>query len=250
MAVAAYVEQLGAVRSAPTVKQHLAAIRHLFDYLVTGHILPFNPAAAVRGPRYSVKEGKTPVLYEEEARHLLSSIETRTVIGLRDRALLSLMTYSFARVGAVVRMRVKDFHTQGHRAWFTLHEKGGKCRQVPAHHKAADAVQAYLEAADIAGDREGRLFRSTGGRGRGLGERALATVDVFRMIKRRAKAAGFGAELCCHTFRATGLTNYLINGGTLETGAEIAGHASTRTTQLYDRRQEKVTQAEIERIRI
>ncbi len=117
-------------------------------------------------------------------------------------------------------------------------------------HKAADAVQAYLEDGGIAQDREGILFRSTGGRGRGLSERPLATVDVFRMIKRRAKAAGFGTELGCHTFRATGLTNYLINGGTLETGAEIAGHASTKTTQLYDRRRDKVTQAEIERIRM
>jgi integrase len=94
------------------------------------------------------------------------------------------------------------------------------------------------------------LFRSTGGRGRVLTERPLYRVDVYRMIKRRAMAADFGDELTCHTFRATGLTNYLMNGGTLETGAEIAGHSSTRTTQIYDRRRDKVTQAEIERIRI
>jgi site-specific recombinase XerD len=248
--VAAYVEQLSAARSVPTVKQHLAAIRHLFDYLVTGQVLPFNPAAAVRGPKYSVRVGKTSVLYEEEARQLLASIETDTVIGRRDLALLSLMTFSFARVGAVVRMRVKDFHVQGHRAWFTLLEKGGKYRQLPAHHKAADAIQAYLEVGGIAQDREGMLFRSTGGRGRGLSERPLYRVDVYRMVKRRAMAADFGDELSCHTFRATGLTNYLMNGGNLETGAELAGHASTRTTQIYDHRRDKVNQAEIERIRI
>ncbi|MCP4231391.1 MAG: tyrosine-type recombinase/integrase [bacterium] len=102
----------------------------------------------------------------------------------------------------------------------------------------------------IGSDRDGVLFRSTGGRGRPLTDRPLASANVYQMIQRRTKYAGLGSELNCHTFRATGLTNFLMNGGSLETGAEIAGHASTRTTQLYDRRREKVTQAEIERIRI
>ncbi len=124
--VAAYIEELGKQRSIPTVKQHLAAIRRLFDYLVVGQVIPFNPAAAVRGPRYSVTTGKTPVLYQEEARKLLASINTDTIIGLRDQAMISIMTYAFARVSAVVNMRVKDYKVQDRNAWFILHDKGGK----------------------------------------------------------------------------------------------------------------------------
>src|ERR1043166_7337162 len=98
--VAAYIEQLGEEKSKPTVKQHLAAIKMLFDYLVTGGVLPMNPASSVRGPKYVVKRGKTSVLSAEEARQLLDSIETDTLIGLRDRALIALMVYSFSRVTA------------------------------------------------------------------------------------------------------------------------------------------------------
>jgi site-specific recombinase XerD len=97
--VATYVEQLGTTASKPTVKQHLAAIRQLFDYMTTGGVLEVNPAASVRGPKYVVRRGKTPVLSSEEARKLLDSIETSTLIGLRDRALIATMVYSFARVG-------------------------------------------------------------------------------------------------------------------------------------------------------
>ena len=248
--VAAYVEQLGHERSAPTVKQHLAAIRMLFDYLVVGQVLPFNPAAAVRGPKHVVKKGKTPVLNEEEARQLLEAIDTSHVVGLRDRALIAVMTYSFARVGAVAKMRVKDYYSQGRRAWFILHEKGGKHHRVPAHHKAAEYVDAYLQAAGIAGEPKSPLFRSTRTKSRQLTERSMAENDILRMVKRRARDAGLPAEVCCHTFRATGITNYLENGGTLELAAQIAGHESTRTTQLYDRTSDELRQEEIERVRI
>jgi site-specific recombinase XerD len=95
--VAAYVEALGGSFEKPTVKQHLAAIRMLFDWLVTGGILAVNPAAPVRGPKHVVRRGKTPVLSAAEARELLDSIDVSTAVGLRDRALIALMTYTFAR---------------------------------------------------------------------------------------------------------------------------------------------------------
>lgn len=151
--VAAYVEQLTQERSAPSVKQSLAAIRMLMDWLVTGHILPFNPAASVRGPKHVVKRGKTPVLRADEARQLLASIETDTLIGLRDRALIATMVYSFARIGAALSMRGEDYFTEGRRAWFRLHEKGGKRHEVPAHHKAEEYLDAYVTAARTAGRR-------------------------------------------------------------------------------------------------
>jgi hypothetical protein len=98
-----------------TVKQHLAALRMLFDWLVTGHILATNPAHAVRGPKYVVKRGKAPVLASDEARTLLDSIDVSTLKGLRDRALIGVMVYTFARVSAVLGMKVKDYYTQGRR---------------------------------------------------------------------------------------------------------------------------------------
>ena len=109
VAVAAYIDALQATASAPTVKQHLAAIRHLFDHLVVGQVVPTNPAAAVRGPTHVVRTGKTPVLQPQEARLLLASIDGPDLAGLRDRALLAVMVYSFARVSAVVRMDVEDY---------------------------------------------------------------------------------------------------------------------------------------------
>lgn len=248
--LAAYVEDLGRELAAPSVKQHLAALRMLFDYLVTGQVLPFNPAASVRGPKHVVRKGKTPVLFEEEARQLLGSIDLSSVVGLRDRAVLAVMTYSFSRVGALVGMRVRDYYSQGRRAWFILSEKGGRHHQVPAHHKAAEAVDAYLEAAGIGGDRNGPLFRSARGRSGALTDRPMDRRDVLKMIKRRARAGGLPEEIGCHSFRATGITDYLANGGNLEMAAAIAGHASTRTTQLYDRTEEELTLDEIERIRI
>ena len=157
--VAAYIEQHPG--SKPSVKQHLAAIRMLFDYLVTGQVIPFNPAASVRGPKYATKRGKTPVLRPEEARALLDSINTSSIAGLRDRALIGVMVYSFARVGAVIGMRVEDYYRQGgKRWWFRLHEKGGKRHEVPAHHNAEEYLDRYLDAADIRPEKKSPLFRS------------------------------------------------------------------------------------------
>ena len=246
--VAGYIEDLQNQVSPPTVKQHLAAIRMLFDYLVVGQVLPFNPASAVRGPKYVVKVGKTPVLTPEEARALLDSIDTSHVVGLRDRALIAVMTYSFARIGAVVGMRVRDYYCQGRKAYFHLREKGGKFRKVPAHHRAMEYVDAYLQAADIAQEERSPLFRTSYKKTHTLIEQALTTDAALRIIKRRAKDAGLPKEIGCHTFRATGITAFLANGGDLATAQRIAGHESPRTTNLYDRTKNELSLDEIERI--
>lgn len=249
--VAAYVEELTAQRSAPTVKQHLAAIRMLFDFLVTGHVLDVNPAWSVRGPRHVVKKGKTPVLSATEARQLLDSIETGTLIGLRDRALIAAMCYSFARVSATVGMNVEDYYRQGKRAWFRLHEKGGKFHEVPAHHNAEEYLDGYICSAGITGDRKGPLFRSAPGKAGALSENRMTRTDVLQMIRRRATVSGIEADrVCCHTWRATGITAYLENGGTIEHAQAIAAHESPRTTKLYDRTNDTITLDEVERIAI
>ena len=104
MVVAAYVEELTRKLAPASVKQHLAAIR----MLVVGQVLPFNPASSVRGPKHVVKNGKTPVLSAEEARGLLDGIDLSMLAGLRDRALIGVLVFSFARITATVSMRVAD----------------------------------------------------------------------------------------------------------------------------------------------
>ena len=248
--VATYIEQMGRERSPPTVKQCLAALRHLFDWLVVGQVVPANPAASVRGPSHIVKRGKTPVLAPAEARALLDSIDATTPAGLRDRALIGLMVYSFARIGAALSMRVEDVYVQNRRLWVRLHEKGGKRHEMPCHHNLEDYLAAYLDGAGLRGDPKGPLFRTIGrGTGR-LTRTALPQANAYAMVQRRAAAAGLATRIGNHSFRATGITAYLKNGGTLEKAAAMANHASTRTTQLYDRRPDEVTLDEVERVLI
>jgi integrase/recombinase XerD len=257
--VAAFIKEPQAEFSPPTVKQHLAALRMLFDWLVTGQVMETNPAHAVRGPKYVVNKGKTPVLNADEARTLLDSIiapkkgktpeeDPPTLQDLRDRALIGVMVYTFARVNAVISMKVKDYFTQGRRGWVRLHEKGGNEHEVPCHHSLEHILDDYITAAGIAGDPDGPLFRTTG---RETGEaHAMWQQDVYRMIQRRAATAGIATRIGNHTFRATGITDYLKNKGLLEHAQTIANHASPRTTKLYDRRSDVISLDEVEKIAI
>ena len=248
--VAAWIEGQAQQRSAPTVKQQLAAIRHLFDWLVVGQVVPLNPAASVRGPAHSARKGKTPVLDPAEARMLLDSIDVGTQIGLRDRALIGLMIYSFGRIGAALAMRVEDAFVQNRRLWVRLREKGGKRHEMPCHHTLEEYLHAYLDGTGIADDPKGPLFRTIGrGTGR-LSRTVLPQANAYAMVRRRALAAGIDTRIGNHSFRATGITAYLKNGGTLENTAAMANHASTRTTQLYDRRRDDISLDEVERIRV
>jgi site-specific recombinase XerD len=249
--VAAYIEHRGQTLSKPTVKQHLAAVRMLFDWLVIGHVVLVNPASSVRGPKHVVRRGKTPVLSRDETRTLLDSIETATTTGLRDRALIGLLVYSFARIGAALGMKVEDYYPQGKRWWLRLHEKGGKRHDVPVHHTLEQYLDAYCEAAGIWDQKKSPLFRTvTASPGRPLSSRPMTQPDAWRMIRRRAAFAGVETAICNHTFRATGITAYLENGGTLEHAQQIAAHESPRTTKLYDRTRDQITLDEIERIAI
>jgi integrase/recombinase XerD len=218
----------------PSVKQHLAALRMLFDWLVVGHVLDINPAHAVRGPKYSQKRGKTPVLDRDEARALLAAIDPGSLTGLRDRALIGVMIYTFARVGAVLQMNVGDYFSQGRRGWVRLHEKGGKEHEAPCIPKLEAYLDEYIAAAGIADDTDGPLFRTTG-RSTGTPHR-MTQQDGYRLIERRAKQAGIETRIGNHSMRATGITDYLRSDGSLAKAREMANHADTRTTQLYDRR--------------
>src|SRR3984893_11686635 len=248
--VAAWVESLGCGFAPPSVKQWLAAVRMLFDWLVVGQVLTVNPAAPVRGPKYVVRTSKTPVLAAPEARQLLDSIDTATVVGLRDRALIGLLVFTFARIGAALGMTVVDVYWQHRRLWVRLHEKGGKEHSMPCHHNLETYLQDYIEAAGLVGDREGPLFRTTFRRTGVLTNRPMTQSDAWRMLQRRARDAGIPTAVCNHTFRATGITAYLDNGGSLENAQAMAAHESPRTTKLYDRTDDQITLDEVEKIGI
>lgn len=246
--VAAYVETLMQRLAAPSVKQHLAGIRMLFDWLVIGQLLAVNPASAVRGPKYSVRKGKTPVLTAEEARALLDAIDGSTLVGKRDRALIGLMVFTFARVGAALSMKVEDVYVQGRRLWVRLHEKGGKVHEMPCHHNLETYLHAYMAAAGSETEPKAPLFRTALGRTGLLTDKSMSQADAYRMIRRRALDAGIHTKIGNHSFRATGITEYLRNGGKLEVAQQMAAHESARTTGLYDRRNDAVSLDEVERI--
>jgi site-specific recombinase XerD len=232
--VVAYIKALGKHVQKPTVKQHLAAIRMLFGWLVTSQVIATNPVHAVRGPRYVVKTGKTTVLDVGQVRKFLDSIDSSSVVGLRDRALISVMTFAFARIGAVVAMRVEDYYPNGKHWWVRLNEKGGTRHEMPAHETLKANLEAYIDAAGLRDGGKAPLFRTAAGCSGTLTEKPISPVDVWRMIQRRAAFVGMNVRIGCHTFRATGIRAYLEGGGTLEDARVMAAHVSPRTTKLYD----------------
>ncbi len=248
--IAVWLEERMREASRPTVKQELAGIRRLFDWLTVRQVVSSSPAAAVRGPKHTVRRGTTPVLSAAECRRFLRSIPVETIGGLRDRALIATMTYSFARVSAALAMNVKDvFMTEG-RLWLRLLEKGGKLLEVPCHHNLETYLQDYIEAAGIGIDRDGPLFRSLN-RDNSISGRRLTRQRAWEMLRRRARTAGISTDVCNHSFRATGITAYLENPeARVEVAQYLAGHADPKTTKLYDRRAERVSLDEIERIGI
>jgi len=252
--VSTYIELATRTHSAPSVKRNLSAIRHLFDWLVVKHIVPSNPSTSVRGPKHSQRKGKTPVLAPDEARDLLNAIDATTPIGLRDRALIATMLFSFGRVGAVTGMKVEDVVIQQRRHWIRLHEKGGKEHSMPCHHTLEGYVIEWLEASGLKEEPKAPLFPTIRrGSGRGAGELTRTPMnqsDAYERVRRHGLSAAIGTKVGNHSMRGTGITTYLKNGGTLEKAARMANHSSTRTTQLYDRRSDDVSLDEVKRILI
>lgn len=250
--VAAWVELKMRDYEAQSVKQQLAALRHFFDWLVMGQVLSINPASFVRGPKFSCTVGKTPILSPAETRQLIRAIPTDTLVGLRDRALIGLMVYTFARVSAAVGMQVKDVFPRQDALWVRLHEKGGKRHEMPCQHNLKDWLREYIEAAGIGEDAGGPLFRTVDRKTKTLGSTRLDRQRAWAMVKRRAREAGIDAlGICNHTFRGTGITAYLENPeAKLEHAQRMAAHSDPKTTRLYDRRSDAVSLDEVERIGI
>ncbi|MEO7274459.1 MAG: site-specific integrase [Vicinamibacterales bacterium] len=212
--VSAYVAEMSREYSARSVRQHLGAIRGLFDYLVGGKVVAVNPASSVRGPQDDGAATKTlaPALQPQQIRLLLDSIDTDDYSGLRDGALIATMAYGFARVSAAVAMDVQDYFERDGRGWLRLRGRHGSC-EIPLHPKAQVYLDAYVAAADIAGQPDTPLWRTMTKERAFSGER-LSRVDVFRMVKRRLRHAGLPGTASCDSIRAAGIAAFLAGGGT------------------------------------
>jgi len=254
--VRAYIDNLTPVRpadpplSAPTKKRVLAAIRRFFDFAVTRHAIPLNPALSVRGPKHRAVEGKTPQISVTQARTLLGSIDTANVIGLRDRAIIATLVYTGARVGAVAKLTLLNFYNDGDQWCFRFDEKGGKSREIPCRGDLQRLIREYVNAGKFADEKAGPIFRSAVRRERKLTIRAMTANDMCRMVKRRLKKAGLSLRISPHSFRVTVATDLLSQNVPLEDVQYLLGHADARTTKLYDRRRRQVTRNIVERISV
>lgn len=234
-----------------TRKQHLAAVRHFFDGMVTRHAIILNPALSVRGERYEVIEGKTPEITVPQARELLKSIKTSKLVGLRDRAILAILAYTSSRAGAVSKLRCGDFYDAGDQWMLRFQEKNGKSREIPVRHDLREIIAAYIECAGLQdASKDAPLFRAAIRKTGTLSQHPIHVNDICRMMKRRLAAASLPLRLSPHSFRVAVITDLLEQGVPLEDVQHLAGHADPRTTRLYDRRQKKVTRNIVERISI
>ncbi len=234
----------------PTKKRVIAALRKFFNIAVTRHAMQLNPTLSVRGPKHRVVEGKTPEITVDQARKLLASIDTSHVVGLRDRAILATMIYTGARVGAVAKLTVQSFYNTGEQWCFRFEEKGGKSREIPCRHDLMQFLREYLDAAGIAEQKNGPLFRSAVRREKKLTPRGVPANDICRMVKRRLKDAGLPERISPHSFRVAVATDLLTQDVPLEQVQYLLGHADSRTTKLYDRRTRQVTRNVVERISV
>lgn len=246
--VARYREHLRAQSNSPaTIKRKLSALRKLLSYLVETGALHSNPAREVATEKVRVKGGKTPALSPEQMRSLFESFDPTRLIDLRDRALIAVMSYSLARVSAALGLRACDLIDLGRTQVLRLREKGGVERDIPAHPRLVEYLDAWTEASGITGPM--LLFPVFERNATVLTQRPMDRGDALRMVKRRLIAAGIPPAFSNHSFRATGITEFLANGGSLEVAQQLANHADSRTTKLYDRRAARLELEEIVRIR-
>ena len=245
--LAAYREELKQDLAPPSVKRHFSALRRLFGYWVEKGVLERNPVREVKTEKFTREEGKTLAFDPEEMKLLMQSFDVDSIRDRRDRAIIGVMAYTFARVHAVCDLTVEDYFLQGRRYFIRLHEKGGKERVLPCNHKLEEYLESYL---GTLGEVKAKapLFRSMKGKKLTLSNNPMSRTDIYAMVRKRVLGAGIAGRYSCHSFRATGITTFLENGGTLEKAQWIAGHADSRTTKLYDRRNVRASMADVERV--
>lgn len=250
----------GKVPSKSTVRQRLAAVKSLFNWFRLHQHITVSPAAAVKKKRERVTRGKTKSLQPAQARKLLDTIETQYVsdgnklpshIGVRDKALISVMLFTFARISAAISMNIGDVDEIEGRLFINMREKGNRQSRMPCSLTLEKSLRPYLSLLRHLGFVEQSPLFQTVDRRKQLSGNRLHRTEAWYMVRRRALKAGIPVEVCNHTFRATGITTYLEHpDARLELAQAMAGHADPATTLLYDHREDKVTQSEVERVDI
>jgi integrase/recombinase XerD len=234
--------------SVASQRQHLAAIRLLFDHLLEQGVVESNPAARAKPPRLQRETSHTPVFDKDEITVFLAAIKPQSPLDIRDKALFSVLAYSWARVSAVAALKVGDYYQREGQYWLKFHEKRGKIHEVPVHSKAKGAVDQWLRASGLGVQPSAPLFPAFAEDKKTIQLRHMDRRTIWWLVKARAKASGITKPVCCHSFRATGITEYMNYGGTLDIAQRIAGHAQLSTTKIYDHSQDRLTVAEIERV--
>jgi integrase len=220
----------------------------LFSHMVATGAMAYNPAREVKTPPIRRTEGKTPALSPEQMHVLFESIGNEKLIDLRDRALIGVMAYTFARVSAACGLLTCDYIDLGRQTFLRLREKGGVEREIPCHPNLTGYLDDWIRASGISGNDP--LFPTFTGPAHGqVSGNSIGRDECLQMVKRRLKRAGLPLLFSNHSFRATGITTFLENGGQLETAQRIAGHADSRTTKGYDRRATRLELSEIARVR-
>ena len=236
--------------SLATQRQHLAAVRLLFDHLLEKGVVDTNPAARAKPPRLERESVHTPVFEQNEIKTFLEAIKGDSLIDKRDKALFAVLLYGWARVSAVVALKVEHYYERKGERWLRLHEKRGKIHEVPVHSKAREAIDQWLLASDLASKPAAPLFPAFGKDKKTIELRHMGRTSVWKLVQARALASGLQKRVCCHSFRATGITEYMNSGGTIEIARQIAGHKSSSTTRIYDRSRDRLTIEETERVQI
>ena len=234
--------------SIATQRQHLAAIRLLFNNLLQRGLLDLNPAAEATVDRHNPQSSHTPVFDNAEINLFLQSIQPTSLIGLRDKALFTTMAYSWARVSAIIALNVEDYYLRDRARWLRLKEKRGKIHEVPVHSEATAAIDNWLSGSGLVSNPSMPLFPSFTHNRLLILNKHMTRMNVWKLVQTKANAIGLKKSLGCHSFRATGLTAFMTAGGQLEMAQRIAGHSQSATTKLYDRSKDRLTVQEIEKI--
>jgi site-specific recombinase XerD len=236
-AVIAWRRELEASSKSSTIRRKLAALSSLFTHLVDQQLLPHNPCRDIKRPRINRREGRTAAFSVAQARALLDAPPANTLLGLRDRAILSVGLQAGARRSAIARLRVGDFFQDRGYDALRFVWKGGQEHALSLHPQTVQRIRQYLVAAGHRADREGPLFRPVRGSDvEGRERRFLNAGEIARIVKKWLAAAGIRGEYSAHSMRATFISRALENGASLEEVQRAAGHADASTTKLYDRR--------------
>ena len=249
------VKDTGQPLSDEAKKQHLAALRKFYKHQERRHGVVFNPTLSVEGPKIKVGRGKTPRFLNGQVKKLLATLDTTTLVGKRDRAILAVLHWTARRASEVANVRLGDYYCDGERWWFAFSGKGGKTKAIKVNHTLQVYLEAYLEATGIGEDpKDWPLFRSVIKRQKGVkpyiprltpyeppvpseqrnAQGVLTGNEILRMVKRRLKDAGLPADTFTpHSFRATTATQLDKKGKPRKLIQSFLDHADARTTALY-----------------